>query len=250
MVVIYKATNLINNKSYIGIDSYWPNRKSQHLSNARNNNKDCKYFHKAIRKYGEGNFNWEVLFQSDDYAYTLKEMEPFFIFYHGTYFKWKNGGYNLTLGGEGVLGNKHTETTKEKISKVHKGKKISKEQKEFLSKKNSGEGNHMYGKNHSQESKQKIREANLGNKYRLGTKHSEETKEKFRIPKSEETKEKLRQIATGRLLSNETKKKISEKLTGVRNPFFGRKHSEETKQKISQAKLRKKNNTLMGVYSH
>lgn len=67
---------------------------------------------------------------------------------------------------------------------------------------------------------------------RLGKKHSEETKRKIGLAclgnKSN----------TGRNLSIEHKQKISISLKEIRigklNPFFGRKHSEETKRKISE----------------
>ena len=82
--------------------------------------------------------------------------------------------------------------------------------------------------------------ANGGNA--LGT-MSEETKEKIREahigkPRSEETKEKLRKANLGKKLKEETKSKISKKLkeknSGEKNPFYGKKHSEETKEKLSQ----------------
>ena len=47
---IYKITNLINNKSYIGFDCRWPKRKQIHIYQATKYN--CQYLlHKAIRKY-------------------------------------------------------------------------------------------------------------------------------------------------------------------------------------------------------
>ena len=52
---------------------------------------------------------------------------------------------------------------------------------------------------------------------------------------SEETKEKLRQANLGKKLSKETRKKISEAVSGDKNGFYGRKHSDETKRKIGDA---------------
>src|SRR4030042_1240308 len=62
-----------------------------------------------------------------------------------------------------MLGHTHTEETKRKISEVHKGKIISKEQKQKLSlamkKRNlCGERNPMWGKSRTEEVKDKIRE--------------------------------------------------------------------------------------------
>jgi hypothetical protein len=54
---------------------------------------------------------------------------------------------------------------------------------------------------------------------------------------SEEIKQKLREINTGKTLLEETKEKIKNKMSGrhsgEKNPFYGKKHSDESKEKIS-----------------
>ena len=57
---IYKITNLINNKIYIGkTKKDIETRFKEHLQNAIN---DCQYnLSKAIRKYGIDNFNIEMI---------------------------------------------------------------------------------------------------------------------------------------------------------------------------------------------
>ena len=52
---------------------------------------------------------------------------------------------------------------------------------------------------------------------------------------TEETKEKLRKANSGKKQSEETRNKISEAMRGDKNPFYGKTHSEETKKKISDA---------------
>lgn len=120
---IYKATNTINNKVYIGFTSKWPLRIIQHKSHSKNSK---TAFHRALRKYGENNFNWELLYQSKDLQHTVSTMEPHFI---SEYNSFGEGGYNLTEGGEGTLGMKYTKETKLMWSKQRKGS-----------------GNGMYGK--------------------------------------------------------------------------------------------------------
>lgn len=109
---IYKATNKINNKSYIGFDSNWPKRKDTHFYKSSSNNSIHYHFHKALRKYGFGNFEWKVLLQSENKDYILNKMEPFYIKKYNSF----KEGYNQTLGGDGTFGKKQSKLNKEKQS--------------------------------------------------------------------------------------------------------------------------------------
>lgn len=112
---IYKATNSINGKVYIGFDSNWPKRKSVHKSSSKNKSNDTK-FYRAIRKYGWDAFEWHILYQSENQEHTLNVMESFFIEKYDSF----NNGYNSTLGGDGVFGLIVSEETKKKISEKNK----------------------------------------------------------------------------------------------------------------------------------
>jgi group I intron endonuclease len=98
---IYKATNIITDKSYIGFDSHWPKRKSEHKSAAI---RDTSYnkFYNAIKKYGWESFTWESIYQSTDGDHCLNTMESYFIVEYNSL----ADGYNSTKGGESGLGNK------------------------------------------------------------------------------------------------------------------------------------------------
>ena len=116
--IIYKATNLINGKIYIGKTvKTLKIRKTKHKSAALNN-KTIYPFYRAIRKYGFKNFEWKII----DYALTeeiLFEMEKYYI----KKLKTKApDGYNSTDGGEGMSGLKHTDETKRKLSKHFNGR--------------------------------------------------------------------------------------------------------------------------------
>jgi group I intron endonuclease len=119
MNTIYKATNKINGKSYIGFDSAWPKRMSRHLENA-NYNREGK-FYDAIRKYGWDKFQWEILYQSEDKEHTLNVMETQFIREYNTF----NQGYNMTGGGEGCFG---ATSNKIWINDGHNHKRLEKDQ--------------------------------------------------------------------------------------------------------------------------
>lgn len=85
MAVIYKATNKINGKAYIGYDSNWPRRKNQHERQALRN--DGYYFHRALLKHGIDNFDWTILKEN-----ATPEDEKLLIISYETH----KTGYNLT----------------------------------------------------------------------------------------------------------------------------------------------------------
>lgn len=99
MKYIYKITNLINNKVYIGkTEISILGRWKDHCKAAENpSDKDYDlYFHRAIRKYGKDNFTIEEIDTSED-SEELKKKEKYWIAYYNSYEK----GYNSTLGGDG-----------------------------------------------------------------------------------------------------------------------------------------------------
>lgn len=117
---IYKCTNKVNGKSYIGFSSEFNKRKRRHCYDSFNQSSKeySSKFHRAIRKYGLNNFDWEILYQSKNYEYMLQEMEYHFIVEYDTF---KNG-YNETMGGEGCYGYKHSDEHKEKLRNMWSGK--------------------------------------------------------------------------------------------------------------------------------
>lgn len=125
---VYKITNNENGKIYIGITNQGvQTRWSHHLYESRSGS--TFPIHSAIRKYGEENFQIEVIeniSEEQDYDY-LKEREKYWIKQFDSYNR--NKGYNLTLGGDGTFGRFHSEETKEKIRQKALGRKVSKETK-------------------------------------------------------------------------------------------------------------------------
>ena len=90
---IYKATNTINGKSYIGQTVDLCSRMWQHL---RCYDKEDCAFHRAIRKFGDKCFEWEVLDECTSKEEAVR-LEKHYIEVYGTY----RDGYNENKGGAG-----------------------------------------------------------------------------------------------------------------------------------------------------
>lgn len=114
MIEIYKVTNLVNGKLYIGQTSRTlEKRKSAHIRNSFNANApdyDCA-FHKAIRKHGPENFIWEVVITCNTVGESNEAERRLISEYNTCY----GVGYNSNEGGGSGLGFKHSEEAKSKI---------------------------------------------------------------------------------------------------------------------------------------
>ena len=109
--VIYKITNNLNDKSYVGQTKQpLKNRIAQHRYH------DDLYIDRAIRKYGWENFFVEILEECETQE-KLNEREKFWIAKFNT--KCPNG-YNLTDGGEGMPGFSHSSKSIAKMSDTAK----------------------------------------------------------------------------------------------------------------------------------
>lgn len=95
MYSVYKITNTINQKKYIG-STINPNKRwKQHINNANNPNTQAyKYpLQCAFRKYGIENFHFEVLKDDFNNQTEMIEYEQLMIIQHDSV----NNGYNQTL---------------------------------------------------------------------------------------------------------------------------------------------------------
>ena len=152
--IVYKHTNLLNNKIYICITSQKPyyNRWRKDGIGYR----ECPFFYKAIQKYGWENFKHEILFTNlSKNEAEQKEIELI------KQYKSNNPkfGYNISNGGNAI--GKMSEETKIKISNSLKGRKFTKEHKDKISQAEIGEKNHMFGKKKSKETIEKLRLWNI-----------------------------------------------------------------------------------------
>ena len=95
---IYKITNLITNRCYIGktnnSDRRW--KDHQRLAMFDGHKEYDKALYQSMRKYGIENFVFEIIEELEDYSQS-GEREKYWIAYYDSY----NNGYNESLGGDG-----------------------------------------------------------------------------------------------------------------------------------------------------
>lgn len=109
---IYKITNNVNGKSYIGL-------KTKTADESENYYGSGTLINLAIEKYGIENFTKEIIEDGIQDINLLKEREIYWINYYNL--TDRALGYNITKGGGGFFAN-HTQESKNKISKSLKGK--------------------------------------------------------------------------------------------------------------------------------
>ena len=206
--IIYQIINLINSKRYIG----------KHSTNTINDNYMGSgiILKKAIKKYGKEYFKREILEICLPCENHLNEREKFWIKKHDTF---SSNGYNLTKGGDGVLGASINKGDKNPMY----GKKYSIEERKRMSEARKGKKHWTFGKTMSKETREKISKAFKGR-----TAHNKG------IPCSEEQKLKISKANKGRVAYNKGKKMSREQKLKISLAHKGKKHSEEHKRKIGR----------------
>lgn len=148
---VYKHTNINNGKVYIGITKQKPERRWQNGIGY----KSQPYFYNAIALYGWENFRHDILFIELSKEEAEKKEIELICKYDSTN---NVKGYNLSKGGNEI--GKHTEETREKMSKSAMGRSGWKHTPEAL-KKISDAG---MGRPHTEQSKEKLRISHLSKK--------------------------------------------------------------------------------------
>ena len=131
-MIIYKVTNKINNKIYIGQTIRTLEERIKEHTRKRNSS-----LYKAFNKYGIENFEIEII----DKCNTTEELNKKEIYWIKYYDCLVPKGYNLCEGGGQTNGYQHREESKIKMSN-NRGRYY-------------GENNPFYGKTHTLEQKQK-----------------------------------------------------------------------------------------------
>lgn len=104
--IVYKCVCKITEKCYIGITiNSLEYRRDQHIRDSYNEKLESYncHFHRAIRKYGKDEFNWEIITSvscdnKDNLIFCLKNLEIKYVEQYNSY----DNGYNSTRGGDTI----------------------------------------------------------------------------------------------------------------------------------------------------
>jgi group I intron endonuclease len=162
---VYVFINTQNNKKYVGQAVDFRSRYRGHIYDARNPKREDYYkpFHNALRKYGEQTFEIYILKHNLKNQEEMNYWERYYIKEYNTLVL-NNKGYNVSDGG--TNGNPLSGKTKQELDEIN-----NKRRKAML-----GTNNPFYGKTHTTQAIEKIREANIGRKRESIT---EETRNKL-----------------------------------------------------------------------
>ncbi len=150
---VYLLINKINGHTYVGSSINLASRIKNYLNNSFLKSKQNVNMPvvKALLKYDQSSFAFFILQYVTPESLTITE--TFFITYVIPY-------YNVLKQGYSCLGYKHTEQTKNLLSKLASNRVHSEKTKALIARVFTGENNPFYRKSHSVESKVRIIEAN------------------------------------------------------------------------------------------
>ena len=274
-MIVYKATNCINNKVYFCVTGRaFNDAVSMKISTARAKPRKMKLkdaytgkspFSKAILRHGAHNFKFEILHSriSQKKAYDLKKkyikdydaMNPEY-------------GYNCTTGELGSF--KHADHVKDRISVAHTGRTMPESWIEFMKDeiKNHPERHPTFqkGYKHTEEVREIMRQGQLNSDYvqseESKKRTSETMKERWREPTEQMLKDaynKKHQIGS-RDIRGKKNPMYGKGMKGKDNPMYGKPAwnrgvpmTEENKQKLQEGRekhRRKATKELAGKYKN
>ena len=200
MGYIYKITNKVNNKVYIGQTIRTVEERYQrHLSEAKRRTNRPLY--DSMNHYGIGNFMVETIVEADNAK--LNELEAFYISeYNSTD---RAVGYNLTTGGDSCRVCLSEEAEAKRVAKIVAAHLGTKQSRETIEKRVAK----VRGRKCSEDAKQRMSEAQKERfKYSPGTRLGAVT--------TDEMKQKLREANLGKKQSEETKLKRKESISKLK----------------------------------
>lgn len=249
---IYIIENKLNGDTYVGKTVNVERRWKKHKKDSETSN---RHLYCAMRKHGIENFNIRVLDEHDEEEHALKILEPAWIQ------KLRDEGvhlYNMTDGGEGIVGLQFSEEHRRKLGDAAKRRggqirePLSEETKRKISESNKGKTVSDETRKRQSDAAKRRAERQAALKPAVPQKQPGKRGPKpgtKRGPMSEEQKQHLREINLGKSPSDETRQKLSAANRGKPKPPRSIEHcqklseiakargpmSEDQKQKISES---------------
>ena len=129
---VYKITNTLNGKVYIGQTVDYRKRKVGHFSYLRRNAHRNRYLQKSFNKYGESSFKMEIIKEC-----AVDELDKLEIYYMRKYNSIdKTLGYNMVIGGN--TNKSFPDYIRQKMSRSQRGRIISEEHRKRIGKWHKG----------------------------------------------------------------------------------------------------------------
>lgn len=144
---IYKITNTINNKAYIGSSKSIKRRWQNHKVSLKNNKHHSQYLQRSYNKYKKENFIFKILLfcSEKDLLFFETRALKFFNSLDNVY------GYNCKTPMRCDLEGSNLDDWKEKLSQTHISRGCS-----------VGENNPFFGKRHTEEAKHRMSKSKQG----------------------------------------------------------------------------------------
>lgn len=197
---VYKITNILDSKVYVGSSFNVYKRWDRHRSSLRKGTHSNAHLQASVNLVGLDSFIFEIIEETPKDKKFILQKEQYWLDFYQSYKKDK--GYNILPVAGNNSGFKHSEATKEIIRKARLGKHLS------------------------EESKQKVRDFLKG--------HEVSSETRLRISEANKGKEAWNTGLETGPLSEEHKQAIGKGNIGKR---IGMKASEETRKKLSESHL-------------